>query len=258
MITIRSTAGLSKPALIGLAAIITTQGRTYTFSSNGPVIDPTAPFGGGLFGAMSWPRSRFRLSSRVSLEQQMLLPHDGSGAALSWELRGEVIPVQLVVRPFFSGCGPRIYRDVGFRFESEENGGRLAWLSNVRGPKFIADSNGRYRDEPFRALESAREQDATAAENLIAPGSFEFQLSNHPSVLIFSTDSDVQPQRTRYVGAFLASLMPNGSSPNPAFVGREPACEPNQASPLPQQSQNRRRSSPRLPKADLKRFGPPP
>src|SRR5438552_13459226 len=141
MITIRSTAGLSAPALIGLEVTLTAQGRTFEFSSNGPIIDPTSPFGGGLFGAMSWPRSRFQLSGGVSVEQQMFLPHDGSGAALSWKLRGNFIPVRLTVRAFFSGCGPRSYRDAGFQYEPEEDGGRLIWLPCVRGPKIIADTN---------------------------------------------------------------------------------------------------------------------
>ena len=229
MITIRSSENLSEPALIGLEATVTTQGRVYTFSSNDSIVDATSPFGGGLFGAMSWPRSRFQLTPEVILEQQMFLPHDGSDAAFSWELRGSVTPAQLVVRPFFSGCSPRSYRDAGFHYESEQDGGRLIWLPNVRGPKIIADTNGQYGDEPLRTLDLARNQDTPPLkepENLIAPGTFEFQLSDHPSVLIFSTEGYAKTHRDQYVGAFLASLMPDHRSPKPAFVGRELAREP--------------------------------
>jgi hypothetical protein len=103
------------------------------------MIDSALPSGSGLFGAISWPRSRFRLADGLSLEQQMFLPDDGSAVALSLVIRGDAFASgQLVVRPFFSGCGPRSYRDVGFRFESEQDGGRLTWLPNVRGPKVIA------------------------------------------------------------------------------------------------------------------------
>lgn len=177
MITIRSIDGLSEPALIGLEATLTTQGRTFTFSSDGPIVDPTGPFGGGLFGAISWPRSCFPLAGGVPVEQQMFLPHDGSGAAFSWELRGGFIPARMVVRPFFSGCSPRSYRDTGFQYELEQDGGLLAWLPNVRGPKFIAATNGRYQDEPLRSLQSPREHGATTVEDLIAPGTFEFELA---------------------------------------------------------------------------------
>src|SRR5947208_14200555 len=106
MITIRSSSSVSEPALIGFEAIITTQRGVYEFSSDDPVVDSTSPFGGGLFGAISWPRARFRLADGLSLEQQMFLPHDCFDVAISWELRGRLIPARLVVRPFFVGCGP--------------------------------------------------------------------------------------------------------------------------------------------------------
>ncbi|PYL68830.1 MAG: hypothetical protein DMF22_12380 [Verrucomicrobia bacterium] len=99
----------------------------------------SSPFGGGLFGAISWPLSRFQLAPGVVLEQQIFLPHDGSAAAFSWQLHAQSpLRARLTIKPFFSGCGPRSYRDVGFCLDSEENGGRLTWLPNVRGPRIIA------------------------------------------------------------------------------------------------------------------------
>ena len=97
-----------------------------------------------LFSALSPGQFRAFVSQNGGLiEQQMFLPHDGSAVALSWTLQGNTgIAAQLVVRPFFCGCGPRCYRDVGFCFDPEENGGRLTWLPNVRGPKVVADTNG--------------------------------------------------------------------------------------------------------------------
>ena len=62
MITIRSSSSISEPALISFEATVATQRGVYEFSSDGPVVDSTSPFGGGLFGAMSWPRSCFRLA----------------------------------------------------------------------------------------------------------------------------------------------------------------------------------------------------
>jgi hypothetical protein len=210
MITIRSSAASSKPTLIGLEVILTTARGTYTISSNGSVADFSSPFGGGLFGAISWPRSQLRLASGVVLEQQMFFPNDGSAAAFSWQLHAQS-PLQglLTVKPLFAGCGPRSYRDLGFHFDSEENGGRLTWLANVRGPKVIADTNGEYHNEPTRFMESSRDQETASAssENLVTPGTFEFELSSCPSVLIFSMEGDAKTQHAQHVGAFLAGLM---------------------------------------------------
>jgi hypothetical protein len=107
--------------------------------------------------------SRFRLADGLLLEQQMFLPHDGSAVAFSWALRGNaLVSAELVVRPFFSGCGPRSYCDGGFRFDSDEHDGRLTWLPNVRGPKVVADTNGFYCDELVRSFDCLCEQ-ATAS-----------------------------------------------------------------------------------------------
>jgi hypothetical protein len=117
------------------------------------------------------------------------------------------------------------YRDVGFRFDSEENGGRLTWLPNVRGPKVIADTNGKYHDEPVRSLDCFCEQ-ATAsasAEDLITPRRFEFDLSNRPSVLIFSMESSSSTQRVQHVGPFLAGLMQKNSPTEPGLRTAESA-----------------------------------
>ena len=209
MITIRSSKDVSGPTLIGFEATLTTPSGVYEFSSDGPIVDPTSPFSGGLFGAIAWPRSRFQIRPDLIIEQQMFVSHEASDVAISWELRGRLVPAQLVVRPHFAGCAPRGYRDVGFRFDPEEEDGRLAWLPNTRGPKIIADTNGRYQDEPARSTEIV----SASCENLIAPGCFEFELSNHPSVLIFSTNDCAKTMTQRLVGAFLAELLENGARP---------------------------------------------
>jgi hypothetical protein len=214
MITIRSSTNNSEVALICLEATLTTPRNVYAISSEGPMTD-SGSSSVGLFGAISWPASRFPVADGLLLEQQMFLPQNGSAAALSWALRGNtVISVQLVVRPFFTGCGPRSYRDVGFHFDSEENGGRLSWLPNVRGPKVIADTNGRYHDEPVRLFDCLCEYAAgsASAEDLITPGRFEFELSRRPSVLIFSMEGHATTQRDQQVGQFLASLIQNNST----------------------------------------------
>ena len=179
------------------------------------MIDSRSSLGNAVFGAISWPVSRFRLAEGVLLEQQMFLPHDESGVAVSWALRGNTdIAAQLLVRPFFSGCGVRSYRNVGFHFDSEDNGGRLTWLPNVRGPRVFADTNGQYHDEPVRLFDCLCEQAAASAseEDLITPGRFEFKLSGRPSVLIFSLEGFASAQSGQHIGAFLAGLMQENSA----------------------------------------------
>ncbi len=206
MITIRSSSSVSAPALISFEAIVTTQGGIYEFSSDGLVLDSTSPFSGGLFGSIAWPRSRFQIRPGLVIEQQMFVSDGVSDIAISWELRGELAPAQLVVRPYFTGCAPRGYRDTGFHFESEQQGGRLVWLPTVRGPKIIADTNGQYADEPLRLTEEIATSTQTT-QQLIAPGRFEFELNRHPSILILSSEGRAKTQTQQFVGAFLANLM---------------------------------------------------
>ncbi len=165
-----------------------------------------SPCTGALFGAISWPRSRFQLASGIILEQQIFLPHDRSAAAFSWQLHSPFpMKVHLAVKPLFSGCSSRSYRDVGFQLQSEDEGGHLVWLPNVRGPRIIADTNGSYRNELVRTCD-----DLVAScngERLNTPGTFEFHLSDRPSVLIFSKP-DLQTKSSQHIGTFLAGLMP--------------------------------------------------
>lgn len=204
MIAIRSPKNVSEPTLIGFEATLTTSTGVYEFSSNGPIVDPTSPLGGGLFGRIAWPQSRFKISQDLTIEQQMFVSDDGSNIAISWELKGTSAPAQLIVRPYFAACPARGYRDLGFHFESEREGGRLAWLPNVRGPKMIADTNGHYVDEPPRLAEGAQRREE---EGLVTPGRFEFELNNHPSVLIFSAEGRAKSRGQQFVGEFLANLM---------------------------------------------------
>ena len=209
MITIREAETDSKLRLVCLEVTLKTATSAYTISSEQPMIDSGSSFGGGLFGSISWPVSRFRFAEGSVLEQQMFLPCDESSVAVSWALHGDTATTAwLVVRPFFSGCGPRSYRDVGFRLDSDGNGRPLTWLPHVRGPKVLADTNGQYHDEPARLLDCLFAPAAASAseKDLITPGRFEFELSRRPSVLIFSMEDPAVSPRDQHIGLFLAGL----------------------------------------------------
>jgi hypothetical protein len=100
-------------------------------------------------------------------------------------------------------------RDVGFRLDSEDNGGRLSWLPHVRGPKVLADTNGRHHDERARLFDCLFAPAAPSAseQDLITPGRFEFELGRRPSVLIFSMEDPAVSRRDQHIGLFLAGLM---------------------------------------------------
>jgi hypothetical protein len=210
MITIRSSKAGSKPTLMSLEVILKTSRNIYTISSDRALADSGSFFGDELFGGLSWPVSRFRIAEGLLLEQQMFLPRDESTVAMSWALHGDIATaVQLVVRPFFSGCGPRSYRDVGFHLVPESNGERLTWLPNVRGPRLFADTNGQYHDEAVRCLDCFCDEAASSssAEDPITPGRFEFELTRRPSVLILSMEDHAASRRAQHIGLFLARLM---------------------------------------------------
>jgi len=68
MITIRSSKIGSEVALSCLEVTLTTPRSVYTISSNSPMIDSGSSFGDGLFGAISWPRSCFRLPEGLLID----------------------------------------------------------------------------------------------------------------------------------------------------------------------------------------------
>jgi Glycogen debranching enzyme N terminal len=224
MITIRSSKTGSTATLMCVEIILKTARNVYTISSDRALADSGSSFDQGLFGGISWPVSRFRIEEGLLLEQQMFLPRDESTVAMSWALHGDTAKAaQLVVRPFFSGCGPRFYRNVGFQFDSEDNGERLTWLPNVRGPRLFADTNGRYHDETVRSLDCFCDEEASSgsAEDLITPGRFEFGLSRRPAVLILSAEDRATTPHHQHVGVFLAGLMQENTSALANSAARE-------------------------------------
>jgi hypothetical protein len=210
MITIRSSKADSKATLMCVEVTLKTSRNVYTISSDRALADSGSFLGDELFGGVSRPVSRFRIAEGLLLEQQMFLPREESTVAMSWTLHGDIpTTLQLAVRPFFSGCGPRSYRDVGFHLDSDDSGGRLVWLPHVRGPKVFADTNGRYHDEPARLFDCLFSPAVASAskQDLITPGRFEFELGRRPSVLIFSMEDPAVSRRDQRLGLFLAGLM---------------------------------------------------
>jgi hypothetical protein len=130
----------------------------------------------------------------------MFVPCDCSDVAISWRLRGNLIPAELSIKPHFTGCEPLGYRNRGFRTDSQQKGVRLCWLPHVLGPKIIADTNGKYREEPDSFFQNT-------TQTTVSPGTFEFPLARRPSILMFSSDTCAQSQCRQDFGMFLAGLL---------------------------------------------------
>jgi hypothetical protein len=171
--------------LDALSISIETGANTYRVdSTHRPEPDGAAPFRG-----MLWPRSLLPLAGGAAIEQQMLFPSNGDAVALSWRLIGcPACPVRLTASPIFSA--PRLFSGAGFEIEPETNGGRLTWRPYYRSSKIIADTNGRF----------------VALPDGVSPGAFAFELSPHPSVLIFSSEHRSESGLDPLIGGFLAQL----------------------------------------------------
>jgi hypothetical protein len=183
----RSTA--AEVILEGLSISIKVGTKTYEVSSDRPPEHDSA----GPFRGTTWTRWLWPLIDGMSIEQQMMTPMGGDALAVSWRVNGPTFfPCRLGVRPIFRA--PQPFRDACFEFEPETNGGRLAWQPLKHSSRVIADLNGRF--SPV----------TSPVGSGIVPGSFEFDLSTHPAVLIFSAEFPRQAKADPLIGGFLAQL----------------------------------------------------
>ena len=74
--------------------MIKTAHAVFEMSSTAPDADADASFGGGLYGRIASARALFRLGRDLVLEQQMFVPCECSDVAISWQLCGNLIPIE--------------------------------------------------------------------------------------------------------------------------------------------------------------------
>jgi len=173
--------------LEGLSISIKAGTKTYEVSSDCP------PEHDGSCRRTTWTRWIWPLIDGVSIEQQMLMSTGGDAVAISWRTNGPAFfPCRLAVSPIFRT--PQSFWGAGFEFEPETSGGRLAWQPLKDSSKVIADLNGRFSPITWPVGSG------------IVPASFEFDLSQHPAVLIFSAEFPRQAAADPLIGGFLAQL----------------------------------------------------
>lgn len=147
------------------------------------------------FDREPWPKWTFVLEDGARIEQEIFAVHGAPITVLSWRLLDSRAKALLTVRPFLSGRDYHaLHREnPAFRFDPEIDGRRVVWRPYPDVAQISAVHNGSYRHQPdwYRnfVYERERERGLDFTEDLAAPGSFEFDLTAGPAVLIFAAQS---------------------------------------------------------------------
>ncbi|HKB15685.1 MAG TPA: amylo-alpha-1,6-glucosidase, partial [Planctomycetota bacterium] len=181
----------------GLDATVRTPAGSFPISSQAYLPDVVQPDGSrriAAFEAEPWPRWTFSLSDGTRLAQEIFVPRDIPAVAIAWRLLEARPGATLSVRPFLSGRDLHSlhHENPAFRFEPLPVDGALLWRPYAGVPGVGAISNGAYRHSPlwyrnFLYVEE-RARGLDFAEDLSAPGTFEFDLSKGEAVLLLRAD----------------------------------------------------------------------
>jgi len=205
----------------GFDAWVATPNNTFSLSSQRYAPDVIHPDGASRiesFEREPWPKWRFRLTDEIAVEQELFVRPGESAIFIAWHLdhhpkegAAQNESIRLFVRPFFSGRDfhSTHHENGAFRFVPEQEGERHAWRPYDGLPAVMVFSNGHYEHDPtwYRNFlyreEQARGLDAI--EDCAAPGTFAFDLSSKPAVLMFGAEGHVlnhiESIETRYLHA---------------------------------------------------------
>src|SRR5262245_3952433 len=158
------------------------------------VVAPENPAQLASFVHDPWPTWTFRLPNGTVITQELLVPAGRPAVALRWRVAAGAPAGALAVRPFLSGRDFHSlhHENPAFRFDPDLTAGRVRWLPYPDVPAVSAVSNGAYQHEPvwYRSFLYAEERarGLDFIEDLAAPGTFRWNLSNGDAVLAFTTD----------------------------------------------------------------------
>jgi predicted glycogen debranching enzyme len=144
-----------------------------------------------------WPTWTFRLPSGTQITQELLVPAGRPAVALRWRAVSGPKTGMLAVRPFLSGRDFHSlhHENPAFRFDAETAAGLIRWHPYPDVPAVAALGNGAYVHAPvwyrgfLYAEERARGLDFV--EDLAAPGTFRWNLSDGEAVLAFATEPEI-------------------------------------------------------------------
>ena len=140
-----------------------------------------------------WPAWRWPLPGQGWITQEIFVPHGMSAVVLRWRAQGAA-PSHLIVRPFFSGRDFHAthHENPAFNFTPTALPAGQRWNFYPGVPAVVARSNATYQHNPvwYRNFlyDEEAERGLDFAEDLAAPGLYDFDLSFGDAVLIFYAD----------------------------------------------------------------------
>lgn len=144
------------------------------------------------FAPSPWPTWTFRLADGTRVRHELFVPRGASAVVLQWTLLDLPAgsPAELTVRPFVSG---RDHHQLGGAAAVEtpaRAGERVRWQLPAAGVDVVACGNGDYSPAPlvYRDFLYGEEQRRgyAASEDLVAPGTFRFDLGRGPARLVLA------------------------------------------------------------------------
>jgi predicted glycogen debranching enzyme len=139
-----------------------------------------------------WPTWRYRLPDGTVIEQELFVRHGEPRTLLTWKRLEGSGPCTLAVRPFLSGRDYHAlhHENPAFRFEAEEQPGRVVWRPYDAVPEITAQHNGVYEAQPhwYRSFlyDEERARGLDHVEDLAAPGVLRFDLERGKAVLVLT------------------------------------------------------------------------
>ena len=153
---------------------------------------PVNPLPRAEFSPEPWPRWTWQIAGG-ELVHELFVPRGTPAVVLRWRWSGPARSASLRVTPFLSGRDFHAlqHRNPAFNFTPAVSRDREKWTPYPGVPAILARSSGSYAHDPqwydnfLYDEEKARGMDF--AEDLAAPGRYDFDLATGPAVLIFST-----------------------------------------------------------------------
>jgi len=176
-----------------LEATLSEEGKTTSLSSFRfwpGVVTPEPQLYHRSFAADPWPKWIFETVGGGSITFELFMPRGATLTVLSWKYDGPRNAV-LQIRPLIS---VRDHHALHFKnpyasLHSRESYGRTYWKPYADAPEIVALSNGAFKSDPYWYENFELKEEAArgfpSREDLIAPGTFSFDVAKNEAVLIF-------------------------------------------------------------------------
>ena len=200
----------------GFEAWVESPGGDFPLSTQHYAPDVIHPRGLDLLVAFThepWPKWTFRGPGGMEIVHECIVDRIDGSVLLAWRLVSADASARLHVRPLLSGRDYHalMHENSAFDFSARVANGNVSWRPYAALPAIAALSNGVYLHQPawyrnfFYREEAARGLDHI--EDLAAPGTFTFELTEGDAVLVLragdgvGVDAEALAQRVRALEA---------------------------------------------------------